>query len=98
IAHVVEDDDMLNMPAPGPEAFAPRRPVVRPKRELISRTVGFKQTLIPVLLSQGVLLSLIAIYLLALGEESPLAGFTWIPLSRLGVGLVLLLFWVITGL
>jgi hypothetical protein len=98
IAHVVEDDDTLNMPAPGPEAFAPRRPPVRPKRERVSRTVGFKQTLIPVLLSQGILLPLIAIYLLVLGEESPLAGHTWIPLSLLGVGLVLLLFWLITAL
>jgi hypothetical protein len=98
IAHVVEDDDTLNMPAPGPEAFAPRRLPVRPKRELISRTVGFKQTIIPVLLSQGVLLSLIAIYLLAAGEDSPLAGNMWIPFSLLGIGLVLLLLWVITGL
>ena len=98
IAHIVEDDDTLNLPAPGPEAFAPRRPPVRPKRELVSRTVGFKQTLIPILLSQGVLLPLIATYLLVLGEESPLAGHAWIPLSLLGIGLVLLLFAVITML
>ena len=98
IAHVVEDDDTLNMPAPGPEAFAPRRPVARPKRELVSRTVGFKQTLIPILLSQGALLPLIATYLLVLGEESPLAGHAWIPLSLLGIGLVLLLFAVLTML
>lgn len=98
IAHVVEDDDTLNMPTPGPEAFAPRRPVVRPKRELVSRTVGFKQTLIPILLSQGVLFPLIATYLLVLGEESPLAGHAWIPLSLLGIGLVLLLFAVVTML
>lgn len=98
IAHIVEDDDTLNLPAPGPEAFAPRRPVVRPKRELVSRTVGFKQTLIPILLSQGVLLPLIATYLLALGEESPLAGDAWIPLSLLVIGLVMLLFAVITML
>jgi hypothetical protein len=65
---------------------------------LISRTVGFKQTIIPVLLSQGVLLSVIAIYLLAAGEDSPLAGNMWIPFSLLGIGLVLLLLWVITGL
>jgi hypothetical protein len=98
IAHVVEDDDTLNLPAPGPEAFAPRPPKPRPKRELVSRTVGYKQTLIPVLLTQGVLLPGIGIYLLALGDESPLVGHTWIPLTLLAIGAVLLLFAALTML
>jgi hypothetical protein len=98
IAHVVEDDDTLNLPAPPPEAFAPRPPKPRPKRELVSRTVAFKQTLIPVLLTQGVLLPGIGAYLLSLGEESPLVGHAWIPLSLLVIGAVLLLFAALTML
>jgi hypothetical protein len=92
IAHVVEDDDTLNMPAPGPEAFAPRPAPVRPKRQSVSRTVEFKQTIIPVMLTQGVLLPGIAVYVLALGDESPLVGNAWIPFTLLGIGLLMLLF------
>jgi hypothetical protein len=91
IAHVVEDDDTLNLPAPGPEAFAPRRAPARPRRTPMSRTVEFKQTLIPILLTQGLLLPGIAAYLLSLGEVSPLAGHSWIPLTLLGIGVALLL-------
>ena len=88
----MEDDDTLNLPAPGPEAFAPRPAPPRPKRRPVSRTVEFKQTIIPVLLTQGVLLPAMAAYLFALGEESPLVGHAWIPLTLLGIGLLMLLF------
>jgi hypothetical protein len=98
IAHVVEDDDTLNLPAPPPEAFAPRPPRPRPKRELVSRTVGYKQTLIPILLTEGVLLPGMGAYLFALGDESPLAGHLWIPLSLLAIGAVLLFFAAVTML
>jgi hypothetical protein len=99
IAHVIEDDnDTLNVPAPPPEAFAPRPPRPRPQRELVSRTVGFKQTLIPILLTQGVLLPGIGAYLFSLGDESPLVGHIWIPLSLLVIGFILLLFAALTML
>jgi hypothetical protein len=97
IAHVVEDDDTLNLPAPPPEAFAHRPPPPRPYRPA-SRTVGFKQTMIPILLTMGVMLSGIAAWSFVLGEESPVAGHAWIPIAVLAIGVVMLGFAVMTML
>jgi hypothetical protein len=96
VAHIVEDDDTLNMPAPAPETFAYRPLPARPRKELLSRTVEFKQTLIPILLTLGVLFMGIATWSLVLGEESPVAGSALIPFSLLGMGAVMLLFAVLT--
>ena len=97
IAHVVEDDDTLNLPPPPPEAFAHRPSPPRPYRPA-SRTVGFKQTMIPILLTMGVMLSGIAVWSFMLGEESPVAGHAWIPIAVLVIGLVMLGFGVVTML
>jgi hypothetical protein len=96
VAHIVEDDDMLNLPAPSPEAFAHRPALPRPKRELLSRTLGFKQTLIPILLTLGVLLAGSASWSFAIGEESPISGELLTESSLLIVGLLLLAFGVFT--
>jgi hypothetical protein len=96
VAHVVEDDDTLNLPAPSPEVFAHRPAPPRPRRELLSRTLGFKQTLIPILLTMGVLMIGIGAWSFYLGEESPVAGDLVIQLSLLGIGVVMLGFCVLT--
>jgi uncharacterized membrane protein (DUF485 family) len=98
VAHVVEDDDTLNMPAPSAESLAHRPPRPRAQKELMSRTAGFKQTLIPILLTMGVLLPAIAGYSMFLGEESPMATATWIPMLLMGMGVVMLVFAVVTML
>ena len=97
VAHIVEDDDTLNMPAPTPDMIAYRRPAPPPRKRVhLSRTLGFKQTIIPVLLTMGVLLPAIAGWNFALGEESPIADAPWIPLTLLGIGLIMLVLGVIT--
>ncbi len=98
IAHVVEDDDTLNMPAPSAEMLAHRPRPPRARGELLSRTVGFKQTLIPILLTMGVMLAGIAAWSFALGEESPVAAEGWITVAVLGIGAVMLVLAVITML
>jgi hypothetical protein len=98
VGRVVEDDDTLNLPSPSPESLAYRRNAPGPKRQLASRTVGFKQTLIPILLTLGILLSGIAIWSLMLGEESPVATATWIPIALVAIGVIMLVFGVITML
>jgi hypothetical protein len=98
IAHVVEDDDTLNLPAPSPEMLAHRPLQPRAKGELISRTVGFKQTLIPILLTLGVMMAGIAAWSFVLGEESPVAAAAWIPMAVLGIGALMLVLAVITML
>jgi hypothetical protein len=97
IAHVVEDDDTLNLPAPPPEALGHRR-APRPQKVLASRRVGFKQTMIPVLLTMGVMLSGIAVWTFSMGEESPVVDAPMIPLSLLILGIVMLGFAVFTML
>jgi hypothetical protein len=96
VAHVIEDDDTLNLPAPSPDMLVHRPAPPRPKRELLSRTLGFKQTLIPILLTMGVLMIGIAAWSFALGEESPIAGDRVIHLSLLAIGVVMLGFGVLT--
>jgi hypothetical protein len=97
LAHVVEDDDTLNMPAPTADMIAYRRPAPPPrKRVQLSRTVGFKQTIIPTLLTLGVLLPALALWSFLLGEESPVHGANWIPLTLAGIGVVMLAFAVVT--
>ena len=99
VAHVVEDDDTLNLPAPSAEMLAHRpAPPKRPQRELLSRTVGFKQTLIPILFVMGVMMAGVGAYCLMLGEESPVAAAAWIPMVLIATGALLLLFLAITML
>lgn len=98
MTHIVEDDDTLNLPPPPPEALGPRRPPRRPQRELASRTVSFKQTMIPILLTMGVLLSGIAGWSFVLGEESPVVDAPLIPICVMGLGVLMLAFAVVTML
>jgi hypothetical protein len=97
VAHVVEDDDTLNLPAPSPEMLAHRRPATAaPRRPALARTVGFKQTLIPILLTMGVLLPGLAIWSFAMGEESPISAAPSIALALIGTGVLMLVFAIIT--
>jgi hypothetical protein len=97
VAHVVEDSDELNLPAPPPEALghvsAPRKP-----KQLASQKVSFKQTMIPPLLTMGVLLPGLAVWHYALGEESPIAGSKLVPYTLIIAGVIMLIFAVITML
>jgi hypothetical protein len=97
MAHIVEDDDTVNIPAPTPDMIATRRPAPPPRQRVhLSRTVEFKQTIIPTLLTLGVLLPALAGWSFALGEESPVVDSPWIPLAVLGIGVLMLIFSVIT--
>jgi hypothetical protein len=91
MANIVEDDDTWNLPAPSADVLGQRRrPPAARRRAPLSRTVGFKQTLIPILLTLGVLLPGLAGWSFALGEESPIATAPWIALTLLGIGVVML--------
>jgi hypothetical protein len=99
VAHVVEDDDTLNLPAPTPDMLAHRRAAPpAPRRAPIARTVGFKQTLIPILLTLGLLLPGLAFWSFALGEESPISATPGIAIALIATGVIMLIFALITML
>jgi hypothetical protein len=84
-----DDDEILAAPAPDPSVFAPRRPT----RDLIAeRRIHNRRTLIPILLTCGVLMPAVGALKWLRGPESPFAAWPmWVPLLLLGCGVVLLL-------
>lgn len=99
VAHVVEDDDTLNVPAPSEDVLLHRTPrPPRAPRKLLSRSLFFKQTMIPILLTVGVILAGLGGWLMSMGEDSPLANAIWIPIALLAFGGLMLVFAVITML
>lgn len=99
VAHVVEDDDTLNLPPPPEEMLLHKRPAPpRAPRKLLSRSIFFKQTMIPILLTLGVILAGLGGWLISMGEDSPLVNAVWIPIALLAFGGLMLVFAVITML
>ena len=97
VAHVVEDDDTLNLPAPTPDMLAHRRTApAAPRRAPIARTATFKQSLIPILLTLGILLPALAFWSFALGEESPISAAPGIAIALIATGVIMLIFALIT--
>jgi hypothetical protein len=97
VGRVVEDDDTLNLPAPSPDMLAHRRRAPSSiRRPVLARTVGFKQTLIPILLTLGLLLPGLAFWSFAMGEESPISAAPSIALALIATGVVMLVFAIIT--
>lgn len=99
VAHVVEDDDTLNVPAPSEDVLLHRTPrAPRAPRKLLSRSLFFKQTMIPILLTVGVILAGLGGWLMSMGEDSPLVNAVWIPIALLAFGGLMLIFAVVTML
>jgi hypothetical protein len=87
------DDDAVIVPPPDPSVFAAA--VARHARAHTSQRaarLGLRRTLIPILLTCGVMLPTLAVLWLRLEPEDPLrAGTgTWTPLVLAGLGLLLL--------
>jgi len=83
------DDDMMAAPAPDASVFAPRRST----RDLIAeRRIHSRRTLIPILLTCGVLMPAVGALKWLRGPDSPFAAWPiWAPLVLGGCGVVLLL-------
>ena len=82
-------NDMMAAPAPDVSVFAPRRST----RDLITdRRIHSRRTLIPILLTCGVLLPAVASLKWLRGPDSPFAAWPiWAPLVLGGCGVMLLL-------
>jgi hypothetical protein len=91
----LDDDDAVIVPAPDLSAFAPRpharRPVGVGRHAAIYQTIEFRRTIIPVLLTCGVLTTAFGSLKYALGEDSPLADLPrWLPIGLFITGAMLL--------
>ena len=94
------DDDAVIVPAPDPTAFAPRpapRPPVRVHRV---QTLEFKRTIIPILLTLGLICPTLAIVGFSAPSTSPLSVLRsgWFSLPFILIGLLNLAFAIITML
>jgi hypothetical protein len=89
-----DDDDAVIVPAPDQSVFAPKprsAPVARPARVPVYQTLNFRQTIIPIMLTTGVLSIVLAAVRLALPEESFFAAVPMIvAIVLLVVGAILL--------
>jgi hypothetical protein len=83
------DDDMMSAPAPDASVFAPRRST----RDLVAeRRIHNRRTLIPILLTCGVLMPIVGALKWLRGPESPFSAWpVWAPFLLVACGLVLLL-------
>ena len=84
-----DDSNISGAPAPDASVFAPRRST----RDLIAeRRIHNRRTLIPILLTCGVLMPAVGSLKWLRGPESPFATWpTWAPLVLVGCGVLLLL-------
>jgi hypothetical protein len=82
-------DDILAAPAPDASVFAPRRPTRDLRAE---RQIHKRRTLIPILLTCGVLMPAVGALKWVRGPESPFAAWPlWAPIALIACGVVLLL-------
>lgn len=89
-----DDDDAVIVPAPDQSVFAPRpkaAPVVRKARVPVYQTLHFRQTVIPVMLTSGVLAIVLAGIRFTLSDDSIFSAVpTSVALVLIVLGLLLL--------
>jgi hypothetical protein len=87
-----DDDDAVIVPAPDAAVFAPKH-IGRGshRRSALYQTIEFRRTIIPVLLTCGVLTIAFGMLKYALGEDSPLSELPgWLPIVLFITGALLL--------
>ncbi len=98
---IVDDGDAVIVPAPPPSVFAakPKPATPHAHRAAVLHTLGFKRTMVPILLTGGVLLPLFGALKFLRGDNSPFSGLpTWVMVLLLIAGAILLAFGVMNML
>ena len=91
LANVIDDDDRVNIPAPGPAAFVHRPTATKARPAPIYTRLTFRRTIIPILLTMGIALPGCAVWWAIQDEDSPLKSLgVKFPLTFVGLGLVML--------
>jgi len=87
-AAVSPEDDLVPVPPPAADVFLPRSPAPRPFSGSRLRWLELKRTLIPVLLSGGVMLAVLGCLWFMTEPDSPFRDSgIWLPWTLLGTGL-----------
>jgi hypothetical protein len=91
---VIDDDDAVIVPAPDASVFAPK-PIhhrhIGLTHGTVYQTVEFRRTIIPILLTCGVLMIAFGLLKPLLGQDSPLADLPgWLPIVLFAAGALLL--------
>jgi hypothetical protein len=91
---IIDDDDQMNIPAPDAAVFAPKpksAAEIKAHRTAVYQSVEFRRTMIPILLTTGVLLLVFASMKFVLGADSPLSDLPmWLPVMLILTSLALL--------
>jgi hypothetical protein len=92
LANVIDDDDAVIVPAPGPAVFAHRpAPPALTKRVPLHARLGFRRTMIPILLTLGLALPVTAIWWMIQEDDSPIRELGWqFPVTLTVIGIVML--------
>ena len=94
-----DDDDAMLAPAPDASAFAYHAPPSRSTGKKLAQSSEFKQTLIPILLTSGLLLIVFGLLKFILGPDSPYSNLPgWVIGMTCGMGALLLVFALFTML
>jgi hypothetical protein len=97
----VYDDDAVIVPAPSADAFVHHPPKPRPKKVHVAvyKTLKFKRTIIPILLTSGLLLIIFGVSRFIAGPDSPLSVLPmWLIATVFVMALLLLVFGAMTML
>ncbi len=95
-AEEAADDQAVLAPAAPIEFMAHRPRIVRPKHVPLHKQMGFRQTIIPILLTLGVLLPAIAVMRYVMGPDSMIGSLApWYSYILLAVGALMLVLAVI---
>ena len=92
-SEIIDDDDAVIVPAPEASAFVPKSKTNAEVRKKIARkrNLEFRRTLIPILLTCGVMMLVFAVLRFFTGPDSMLTNLPiWIPIALVTAGLVLL--------
>lgn len=94
------DDDAVIVPAPSIDVFLPKQRGTRAAaKRAASSSLAMRRTLIPILLTNGVLLPALGAMWFATDVDSPFRRTgAWLPIMLIAVGVLLLVFGVLNAL
>jgi hypothetical protein len=96
---LVDDDDAVIVPAPTPDVFLPKHHPAPPARARLLASLALRRTLIPILLTSGLMLPALGIMWFMTGEESPFRKpGLGMPVTLITVGVVLLILGLVNAL